>query len=141
MASRRYIIISNIKKKSRRIVMAFIFEEPSRTFGEYLLVPGYSSAECIPSNVSLKTPLVKVPQRRRTRNLSQYSSRFRHHAGGFRRQMEIKHSHRRGGISFIYGSQSIESGSTDGCTRKESQRRDLLQAIPTLRPTQHLRTL
>lgn len=38
--------------------MAFIFEEPSRTFGEYLLVPGYSSAECIPSNVSLKTPLV-----------------------------------------------------------------------------------
>ena len=39
--------------------MAFIFEEPSRTFGEYLLVPGYSSAECIPSNVSLKTPLVK----------------------------------------------------------------------------------
>ena len=39
--------------------MAYIFDEPSRTFGEYLLVPGYSSAECIPSNVSLKTPLVK----------------------------------------------------------------------------------
>ena len=43
--------------------MAFIFEEPSRTFGEYLLVPGYSSAECIPSNVSLKTPLVKYRKR------------------------------------------------------------------------------
>ena len=39
--------------------MAFYFEEPSRTFGEYLLVPGYSSAECIPANVSLKTPVVK----------------------------------------------------------------------------------
>ena len=39
--------------------MAYYFKEPSRTFGEYLLVPGYSSAQCIPSNVSLKTPLVK----------------------------------------------------------------------------------
>ena len=39
--------------------MAYFFEEPSRTFGEYLLVPGYSSVECIPANVSLKTPVVK----------------------------------------------------------------------------------
>ena len=39
--------------------MATYFTEPSRTFGEYLLVPGYSSSECIPSAVSLKTPLVK----------------------------------------------------------------------------------
>ena len=38
--------------------MAFYFEEPSRTFNEYLLVPGYSSAECRAENVSLKTPLV-----------------------------------------------------------------------------------
>ena len=39
--------------------MAYYYEEPSRTFGEYLLVPGYSSAQCIPDAVSLKTPLVK----------------------------------------------------------------------------------
>lgn len=39
--------------------MAFYFEEPSRTFSEFLLVPGYSSAECVPTNVSLKTPIVK----------------------------------------------------------------------------------
>ena len=39
--------------------MAYYFSEPSRTFGEYLLVPGYSSSECIPDRVSLKTPLVK----------------------------------------------------------------------------------
>ena len=39
--------------------MALYFEEPSHTFSEYLLVPGYSSEHCIPSNVSLKTPLVK----------------------------------------------------------------------------------
>ena len=28
--------------------MAYYFNEPSHTFGEYLLVPGYSSSECIP---------------------------------------------------------------------------------------------
>ena len=39
--------------------MAYYFTEPSHTFGEYLLVPGYSSSECVPSRVSLKTPLVK----------------------------------------------------------------------------------
>ena len=39
--------------------MAHIFSEPSRTFSEYLLVPGYSSCDCTPANVSLKTPLVK----------------------------------------------------------------------------------
>jgi len=39
--------------------MAFYYDEPSHTFGEYLLIPGYSSEHCIPSNVSLKTPLTK----------------------------------------------------------------------------------
>ena len=39
--------------------MAYFFPEASHTFNEYLLVPGYSSAECIPQNVSLKTPVVK----------------------------------------------------------------------------------
>ncbi len=42
--------------------MAFYYDEPSYTFSEYLLVPGYSSRECMPSNVSLKTPLVKFNQ-------------------------------------------------------------------------------
>ena len=39
--------------------MAYFFQEPSHTFSEYLLVPGYSSEHCIPSNVSLKTPVVR----------------------------------------------------------------------------------
>ena len=39
--------------------MAYFFNEPSRTFSEYLLVPGYSSSECIPANVSLQTPVVR----------------------------------------------------------------------------------
>ena len=40
-------------------IMAYYYDEPSHTFSEYLLVPGYSGAECIPQAVSLKTPLVK----------------------------------------------------------------------------------
>ena len=39
--------------------MPFIYDEPSHTFGEYLLIPNYTSEECTPQNTSLKTPLVK----------------------------------------------------------------------------------
>ena len=39
--------------------MAYYYPEPSHTFSEYLLIPGYTSTDCIPSNVSLRTPLVK----------------------------------------------------------------------------------
>ena len=39
--------------------MATFFEGESHTFSEYLLVPGYSSSQCVPDNVSLKTPLVR----------------------------------------------------------------------------------
>ena len=45
--------------------MAYYYPEPSHTFSEYLLVPGYTSEECIPDNVSLKTPLVKYRKGRR----------------------------------------------------------------------------
>ena len=39
--------------------MATYFTEPSRTFSEFLLIPGYTSEDCIPANVTLRTPLVK----------------------------------------------------------------------------------
>ena len=39
--------------------MAQYINEPSRTFNEFLLIPGYSSKECRVENVSLKTPIVK----------------------------------------------------------------------------------
>ena len=39
--------------------MAYYYPEPSHTFSEYLLVPGYTSEDCIPDKVSLKTPLVR----------------------------------------------------------------------------------
>ena len=39
--------------------MAKYINEPAHTFNEYLLIPGYSGKDCIPANISLKTPVVK----------------------------------------------------------------------------------
>ena len=87
--------------------MAHFYEEPSRTFGEYLLVPGYSSAECIPSNVSLKTPLVKYKkgeQPELSLNIPLVSAIMQSVSDD---NMAIALA-KEGGMSFIYGSQSIE---------------------------------
>ncbi len=89
--------------------MAYYFEEPSRTFGEYLLVPGYSSAECVPDAVSLKTPLVKFRKGQEecplTMNIPMISAIMQSVSG---EKLAIALA-RQGGISFIYGSQSIEN--------------------------------
>lgn len=88
--------------------MAFIYDEPAHTFSEYLLVPGYSSSECIPANVSLKTPLVKFKKGEEpamTLNIPLVSAIMQSVSDD---KMAIALS-REGGISFIYGSQSIAS--------------------------------
>lgn len=88
--------------------MAFYFKEPSHTFSEYLLVPGYSSAECIPSNVSLRTPLVKFKKGEESEiymNIPMTSAIMQSVSDD---KMAVALA-REGGISFIYGSQSIEN--------------------------------
>ena len=88
--------------------MAYFFDEPSRTFGEYLLVPGYSSSECIPTAVSLKTPLVKYRKGEEecplTMNIPMVSA-IMQSVSGDRLAIALA---REGGVSFIYGSQSAE---------------------------------
>ena len=88
--------------------MAFIFEEPSRTFSEYLLVPGYSSADCVPDKVSLKTPLVKFKKGEEpaiSMNIPLTPAIMQAVSG---EKMAVALA-KEGGVSFIYGSQSIES--------------------------------
>ncbi len=88
--------------------MAYYFNEPSHTFGEYLLVPGYSSAECIPAHVSLKTPLVKYKKGEEpaiTMNIPMVSAIMQSVSDD---RMAIALA-KEGGVSFIYGSQSIEN--------------------------------
>lgn len=88
--------------------MAFYYSEPSRTFGEYLLVPGYSSAENVPDAVSLKTPLVKYRKGQEecpiTMNIPMVSAIMQAVSG---EKLAIALA-KQGGVSFIYGSQSIE---------------------------------
>ena len=89
--------------------MAYYFSEPSRTFGEYLLVPGYSSSECVPTAVSLKTPLVKYRKGQEEcpleMNIPMVSAIMQSVSG---EKLAIALA-KQGGISFIYGSQSIQS--------------------------------
>ncbi len=87
--------------------MAIFMQDTSHTFNEYLLVPGYSSAECIPQNVSLKTPLVKFKKGEEsaiTMNIPLVSAIMQSVSG---ERMAIALA-TEGGVSFIYGSQSIE---------------------------------
>lgn len=88
--------------------MAFYFKEPSHTFSEYLLVPGYSSSECIPDRVSLKTPLVKFKkgeQPKLSLNIPMVSAVMQS-VSGDRLAVALA---KEGGCSFIYGSQSVAS--------------------------------
>lgn len=88
--------------------MATYFEGASHTFGEYLLIPGYSSAECVPANVNLQTPVVKFKKGETppiTMNIPLVSAIMQSVSDD---KMAIALA-KEGGISFIYGSQSIES--------------------------------
>nr|MCR4723904.1 IMP dehydrogenase [Clostridia bacterium] len=87
--------------------MAFYYEEPSHTFSEYLLVPGYSDERCIPANVSLKTPITKFRKGEEptiTMNIPMVSAIMQAVSGD---KLAVALA-KEGGISFIYGSQSVE---------------------------------
>ena len=88
--------------------MAFYFDEPSRTFNEYLLVPGYSGKECRVENVSLKTPVVKFKKGEEpslSMNIPLVSAVMQAVSDD---RMAVALA-KEGGISFIFGSQSVES--------------------------------
>ena len=88
--------------------MATYFTEPSHTFSEYLLIPGYTDERCIPANVSLRTPLVKyrkgVEECPIMMNIPMTSAIMQSVSDD---KMAIALA-KEGGISFIFGSQSIE---------------------------------
>ncbi len=88
--------------------MATYITEPSHTFSEYLLIPGYTDENCIPSNVSLRTPLVKYRKGEEecplTLNIPLTSAIMQSVSND---TMAIALA-KEGGISFIYGNQSIE---------------------------------
>ncbi len=88
--------------------MAYYYPEPSHTFSEYLLVPGYSSEDCIPDRVSLRTPLTKyrkgVEEPAISLNIPMTSAIMQSVSNDTLAIALAKE----GGLSFIYGSQTIE---------------------------------
>ena len=87
--------------------MAFYYDQESHTFSEYLLVPGYSSTQCVPGNVSLRTPVVKFKKGETpplSMNIPLVSAIMQSVSDN---NMAIALA-KEGGISFIYGSQPVE---------------------------------
>ena len=86
--------------------MAFFYPETSHTFNEYLLVPGYSSSECTPDKVDLHTPLVKFKKGEEPSlklSIPMVSAIMQSVSDD---KMAIALA-TEGGLSFIYGSQTI----------------------------------
>ncbi len=88
--------------------MAYYYPEPSHTFSEYLLIPGYTSEDCVPDRVSLRTPLVKYRKGFEEPAISMnipLTSAVMQSVSNDTLAIALA---KEGGISFIYGSQSIE---------------------------------
>ena len=117
--------------------MAHYFEEPSRTFNEYLLVPGYSSKECRVENVSLKTPITKFEKGEEpkiTMNIPLVSAVMQAVSDD---KMAVALA-KEGGISFIFGSQPIESQAAM-IRRVKTHKAGFVTSDSNLRPDQTLK--
>ncbi|MEE0352780.1 MAG: IMP dehydrogenase, partial [Treponema sp.] len=118
--------------------MAYFYEEPSHTFGEYLLIPGYTSAECIPENVSLKTPVVRFNKKSGEKpslsmNIPLVSAVMQSVSDD---KMAIALA-KEGGISFIFGSQTIENQAAM-VARVKSYKAGFVTSDSNIRPDQTL---
>ena len=117
--------------------MATYYNEPSRTFSEYLLIPGYSDANCIPSNVSLKTPLVKFKKGEEpaiSMNIPLVSAIMQSVSND---TMAIALA-KEGGISFIYGSQTIQA-QAEMVRKVKNYKAGFVTSDSNIRPDQTLR--
>ena len=116
--------------------MAYYYSEPSHTCSEYLLVPGYSGANHIPANVTLKTPLVKFKKGEEpaiSMNIPLVSAIMQSVSDD---RMAIALA-KEGGVSFIYGSQTIEN-QAEMVRRVKSYKAGFVTSDSNIRPDQTL---
>ena len=116
--------------------MAKYYNEPSHTFNEYLFIPGYTSPECIPANVSLRTPLVRYRRGEEpaiSLNIPMVSAIMQSVSND---TMAIALA-KEGGMSFIYGSQSIEDEAAM-VARVKNYKAGFVISDSNLRPTDTL---
>ncbi len=117
--------------------MATLINETSHTFNEYLLVPGYSSADCIPQNVSLKTPLVKFKKGEEcpiSLNIPMVSAIMQSVSDD---KLAVALA-KEGGCAFIYGSQSIES-EAEMVARTKAYKAGFVVSDSNIKPTDTLK--
>ena len=121
--------------------MAYFFEEPSHTFDEYLLIPGYTGPDCIPANVSLKTPVVRFNKKNgETCPLSMnipFTSAVMQSVSDDKLAVALA---KEGGISFIYGSQTIEDQAAM-IARVKSYKAGFVTSDSNIKPDQTLNEL
>ncbi|NTW71486.1 MAG: IMP dehydrogenase [Eubacteriaceae bacterium] len=116
--------------------MAHYYNEPSHTFSEYLLVPGYSSARCMPASTTLCTPIVKFQKGEEPAikmNIPLVSAIMQSVSDD---KMAVALA-KEGGISFIYGSQTIQS-QADMVKKVKSHKAGFVPSDSNVRPDQTL---
>jgi len=119
--------------------MATFINEPAHTFNEYLLIPGYSSKDCIPANVSLKSPLVKYRKGEQpaiSLNIPMVSA-IMQSVSGDRLAIALAAE---GGISFIYGAQTIEN-EANMVRRVKGYKAGFVESDSNIRPDQTLKDI
>jgi IMP dehydrogenase len=119
--------------------MAYYFDEPSRTFNEYLLVPGYSSKDCVSENVNLSTPVVKFRKGEEPAlrmNIPLTSSIMQAVSDD---RMAIALS-KEGGIAFVFCSQGIESQAMM-IRRVKDHKAGFVRSDSNIRPDQTLQDI
>ena len=88
--------------------MAKLTSEVSRTFNEYLLIPGHTTKKCTPENVDLKTPLVRYKKGQKpslSMNIPMVSAIMQSVSGD---KLAVALA-AEGGVAFVFGAQTIES--------------------------------
>ncbi len=112
--------------------MAYIFDEPSRTFSEYLLIPGYSSKEATIDKVSLRTPITKYKKGETPALFLNIplSSAIMQSVSDDGMAVALA---KEGGISFVFCSQSVES-QVKMIKRVKSHKAGFVMSDSNLRP-------
>ena len=119
--------------------MAQYFNEPSRTFNEYLLVPGYTDKECRVSNVKLETPIAKFRKGQEPTLTIKIPlvSAVMQAVSDDRLAIALA---KEGGISFIFGSQTIEN-QVEMVKRVKDYKAGFVKSDANIRPDQTLADL
>ena len=117
--------------------MAKIVNEPCHTFNEYLLIPSFTSKDCTPDKVSLKTPLVKFKKGKKpalSMNIPMVSAIMQSVSGS---ELAVALA-AEGGVSFIYGAQSIED-EANMVKRAKSHKAGFVESDSNIKPTATLK--